>query len=145
MLDQDSTRYLVFPDEMKTRGGASGLMDAVMASYGSGEPIHSYAIALADCDGYVGSCGLAPYPEGGCEVYHALNPEFRGCGYATEAMAALLARLPAHMTVRAFCHPENYPAHAVARRLGMTCLGERVHAGFGTTGILFLRPEDDAG
>jgi RimJ/RimL family protein N-acetyltransferase len=139
MLDPECTRYLMFPDEMKTRAGASGLLDAVTASYDADEPILSYAIALGEDDSYVGSCGLAAYPEGGCEVYYALNPGFRGRGYATEAMAALLARLPAHMMVRAFCHPENEAAHAVARRLGMVCMGEETHAGFGTTGILFVR------
>jgi RimJ/RimL family protein N-acetyltransferase len=141
MLDPDCTRYLVFPDEMKTREGASGLLDAVMASYDSGERVHSYVIARAKDDLYVGSCGLAPYPEGGCEVYYALNPEHQGRGYAAEAMAAFLAELPADLTVRAFCHPENHAAHAVARRLGMVCMGEQEHAGFGTTGILFVRPE----
>lgn len=145
MLDPACTRYLMFPDEAKTREGASGLMDAVMASYDSDQPIHSYAIALPEDDQYVGSCGLAPYPEGGCEVYYALNPQYRGCGYATEAMAAFLARLPADMMVRAFCHPENRAAHAVARRLGMACMGEQTHAGFGTPGILFVRSEVDSG
>ena len=139
MLDPDCTKFLTFPDELKTEAGASGLLDQVIAAYDSEESIHSYVIALTDDDRYVGSCGLAPYPEGGYEIYYALNPEHRGHGYATEAMAALLSRIPDNMIVRAFCHPKNCAAHAVAEKLGMVSRGEHPHAQFGTIGHLFVR------
>ncbi len=139
MLDPDSTRFLMFPDEVRTETGASGLLDQVIAAYDSEEPIQSYVIALQGDDRYVGSCGLAPYPVGGCEIYYALNPECRGHGYATEAMAALLARIPGDVIVRAFVHPRNRAAHAVAERLGMVSRGEHAHAQSRIVGHLFVR------
>lgn len=140
MLEPDNMRFLAFPEGVKTEVGASELLDQVIAAYDSEEPIHSYAIAHSSNDEYLGSCGLSPYPGGGCEIYFALNPAHRGQGYATEAMDALLASLPDDTVVRAFCHPDNHDAHAVAERLGLVSRGEHLHAQFGTTGRLFVRP-----
>lgn len=41
----------------------------------------------------VGSCGFVgrPSPEGEAEIGYAVLPAYRGCGYATEAAAALVA------------------------------------------------------
>jgi len=35
MLDPDCTKFLMFPDELKTEAGASGLLDQVIAAYDS--------------------------------------------------------------------------------------------------------------
>lgn len=123
MLDEDSTRYLVFEPEQKTAEGARSLFAAVIQSYDTREPIHAYVIADRITDQYLGSCGFSAYDEGIVECYYGVNPEQSGKGIAVEATKALLTRLSSDFEVRAYCHRENLAAHAVARKAGMSHQG----------------------
>ncbi len=138
MLDEESTRYLMFAIEQKTEQGAKALFDYVCASYESEEPIHSYAIADKRSNRYVGSCGYAPYEEGVFECYYSVNKEEEGRGVATEAIKALAATLAQKAEVRAYCHPDNRAAHAVAIKSGFVSLGLQQHQHFDTEGQLFV-------
>ena len=42
------------------------------------------------------------------------------------------------MEVRAYCHPENHAAHAVAKKAGFIHNGRRLHQNFGIAGELFV-------
>ena len=141
MLDDESTRFLTFDEEQKTRPGATALFEYVIQAYASPEPIHSYAIAELETGEYVGSCGYAQYEEGVVECYYCVNAEHRGKGIATEAAKALiqaLARSTEFKEIRAYCHPENTAAHDVALRLGMTAKGLAKHKDLDTPGQLFV-------
>ena len=138
MLDSESTKYLAFGDEQKTEEGAKELFNFVCSSYGSDRPVHSYAIAEKNSDRYVGSCGFAPYDEGICECYYSVNEAERGRGIATEVTKAMVRVLSEAVEVRAYCHPENNSAHAVAKKAGFTHHGRQPHQNFGIEGELFV-------
>ena len=130
MLDDESTKYLALGDEQKTDDGARALFDFVCSSYGSESPVHAYAIAEKDSDRYLGSCGFAPYGEGICECYYSVNKAERGKGVATEVATAIAQVLSETVEVRAYCHPDNYAAHAVARKAGFVHSGLSSHENF---------------
>jgi len=138
MLDEESTRYITFEAEQKTEAGAKGLFEYVTQHYDTPEAVHAYAIADRATDGYVGSCGFAPYAEGVVECYYCVNPEHRGRGFAAEAATALIQVLAEIAEVRAYCHPDNTAAHAVARRCGMSHAGHTRHEHSGLEGELFV-------
>ena len=65
----------------------------------------------------------------GLEVGWALHPDAWGCGYATEAGAASLAyafEVMGEAEVFSVILPDNHRSQAVARRLGLTLIEDRV-------------------
>ena len=142
MMDDESTRFLTFEDEQKTKQGATALFEYVLQAYASPEPVHSYAIVERETDEYVGSCGYAPYEEGIVECYYCVNAEHRGKGIAIEATKSLIQELSnaaGVKEVRAYCHTENSAAHIVALRLGMTAKGQAKHKDLDSPGKLFVQ------
>lgn len=140
MLDAESTAYLMFEPEQKTEAGATALFNDVRNAYDSSEPVHAYAIAEKDSDRYVGSCGYAPYSESVVECYYSVNKAETNQGIATEITSALACELSKTAEVRAYCHPDNYAAHAVARKSGFVPRGIQKHQNFGIEGELFVYP-----
>jgi len=136
MLDDESTQYLAFGDEQKTDDGAKALFDFVCSSYESDSPVHSYVIA--EEDRFVGSCGFAPYDEGIYECYYSVNKTERGKGVATEVTKAIAQVLSKTVEVRAYCHPKNYAAHAVAKKAGFIHNGLSLHKNFRIESELFI-------
>ncbi|MBE9040863.1 GNAT family N-acetyltransferase [Oscillatoriales cyanobacterium LEGE 11467] len=139
MLDGESTQYLAFDDAQKTESGATELFNYVVSAYDSENPVHAYAIALAETDRYVGSCGFSPYEDDVVECYYSINPGDRRQGYAIEAMQGLLEALVASGIgeVRAYASAQNIPSLKLAQKLGMTNRGPVVHAHSGLEGILY--------
>lgn len=138
MLDKQSTKYLMFDDEQKTEPGARMLFDYVCGAYDSNQPIHSYAIADKTTNRYVGSCGYAPYDNGIVECYYSVNQDETGKGVATEVTSAMAPLLATEAEVRAYCHPENIAAHAVAKKSGFDSKGIQPHKNFGISAELFV-------
>jgi len=138
MLNEESTKYLMFEAEQKTETGARALFDYVCGAYVSSEPVHSYAIAEKETNQYVGSCGYAPYDDGVVECYYSVNKDEVGKGIATEVTSALAKLLSSEVEVRAYCHPENYAAHSVAKKSGFDPRGIQNHKNFGNSGELFV-------
>ena len=123
--DPESTRYMPFTDEQKTRDGAEQMLSYVILSYDSDDPICSLTIADRRTDEYLGSCGLSP-DQDGVELYYTLLAPHRGQGFATEAASALLQYLwETTNTHRAVAHvmPENEASVRVAQRLGFIDAG----------------------
>lgn len=143
MLDEESTQYLAFEPEQKTETGAKALFDYVRSAYDSEEPIHSYAIAEKTSDRYIGSCGFAPYDDGIYECYYSINRPEWGKGIATEVTKAMAAKLAMTHEIRAYCHPENYAAHTVAKKAGFSPKGLSSHKNFGIEGELFIYEKVD--
>ncbi|MEC4892577.1 MAG: GNAT family N-acetyltransferase [Oscillatoria sp. PMC 1051.18] len=140
MLDLDSTKYLAFTDEQKTEQGATDLFNFVTSSYNSDNIVHAYAIALAESDEYIGSCGFSPYENKIYECYYSINSPYRRKGYAVEAMTALFQALSALgkiAEIRAYSSEENLPSLNLAQKLGMKYQGKAVHAHSGLAGVVY--------
>ncbi len=119
---EEPTRYLLMGSEEKTPEAIKQLLETIIASYCTSEPIFALVITPKDKDEYIGSCGLSMTPQGDVEIYYALLPEHWGNGYAVEAMKKLfeyafselgLDRLVADM------HSDNLKSRRVADSLKM--------------------------
>lgn len=89
MTDPESTRFLAFGEEQKSRQGATELLEATISSYDSPAPLLAFAVAERVSKEFVGFCGLTPRGEDTVEIMYAVMPKARGQGYATEMTAAL--------------------------------------------------------
>ena len=147
MLDKESTRYLMFTDEQKTKNGATELFNFVINTYNSDEPIHSYSITLKN-DKYIGSCGISKIEgfEKIYECYYCLLKEFTKNGYASEALKSLIKYcFKSHEVneIRAYMHPDNPYSEAVAKRAGMKYDGIKKHPIFCNKGKKYFINKSD--
>ena len=102
-----------------------------------GEPGGWVQLSVEERDGgqLVGDVGLSPADgeSGVIKVGYTIAPAFQGRGYATEAVASLVAyafdTLGAHV-VRAYASAENIPSVRVAEKVGMR-LRERIEHRYG--------------
>jgi len=122
LADAQSTRYMAFTDDQRTPAGAAAMLDAVITSYRSPDPIVSLTIADGATDRYLGSCGLNPLgTPGDYEVYYTVVTAERGRGIATEALGALAGHaLSCAVVERLVAHvvPENIASIRVAENTG---------------------------
>ena len=123
MTDEEATRFLDFEPEQKTPEGVRDLLDFILASYETKDPVFALAVIDKETGAFVGSCGLSPLTnDEGVECYYSLLPKYWGWGFATEASLGMLyyafeelalPRVVAHMS------EENTKAWRVALNLGM--------------------------
>ena len=122
-----ATRYMAFTADQKTPAGARQMLEYVIASYETDEPVVSLSIADPTTDTYLGSCGLNPLPdENAYEIYYTILPVYQGQGLATEAIRAMIdfAFSEAGIDrVVAFVVPENIASVRVAEKLGFEDAG----------------------
>lgn len=127
MTDHIATRFLDFTDEQKTREGARALLDSVIASYTSCEPIFSLAVEERESGLYVGSCGLFPLLRNKeMECYYTVIRSRWGRGYALEYMNRLLEYGFEELglnRVAAYTGKLNFPSQHIAENLGMRYQG----------------------
>ncbi|MFW9897262.1 MAG: GNAT family N-acetyltransferase [Candidatus Thorarchaeota archaeon] len=101
----------------------------------------SLVISSKENELVLGTCGLYLIENGisiGC-VY-ALLPEFRGNGYAIEAMQTLIEYAFTKLefsTIIAYIHPNNTDGWKVAERIGMKYLGDVKHKDFSPRAMFF--------
>ena len=140
ITDDQATRYLLFNDDQKTVEGARELLDFIITSYETDEPVFACAIALKN-DLFIGSCGISAVAEGGVnECYYSLLPRYWGKGYASEATEALIRYCFKHLDVsemRAYIQPGNRQGIEVAKRVGMKSDGSAKHPLFGIEASLY--------
>lgn len=139
MTDKESTKYIGFSATQKTPEGASHLLDFILDSYETDEPVFSMAIEDIE-HGYIGSCGISKIDDEAWECYYSLNRKFWGKGYATEAMQAIICWCRKNSIVkelRAYMHPEHKESEQVAIRLGMENRGIQMHPVFEHEGKLY--------
>ncbi|NEQ42856.1 MAG: GNAT family N-acetyltransferase [Leptolyngbya sp. SIOISBB] len=126
MTDRESTRFLTFGAEQKTREGAIALLEATIASYDSEQPMLAFAIATLATGTFVGFCGLHPHDQATVEIMYAILPQARRQGYATEVAAAITRWALTDMGYRRAIAPID-PAHpasqAVVIKAGFTDCG----------------------
>jgi ribosomal-protein-alanine N-acetyltransferase len=88
-----------------------------------------FSVVKRDGGTVVGSCGFKgpPDSDGMVELAYGIDPDHRGCGYATEATAALTAFAFADRrvrVVRAHTKPDNEASERVLRKCGFARIGE---------------------
>jgi len=89
MLDSESTAFLAFTQEQKSREGAKKLIEATIESYDSEHPMLAFAVEERASGQFVGFCGLNPQDAKTVEVIYAVMPIARHQGYATEMLIAI--------------------------------------------------------
>jgi len=137
MLDAESTQYLAFTDEQKTKNDAEALFNTVLDSYQTEDPIESFALISKESGYYIGSVGFSPCGKDLYECYYAINKEGRRKGFACEAMQHLLALIDKRTVIKAYCSEKNVASIEVAKKLGMTPLGIETHPYSGLQGLVF--------
>ncbi len=114
VTDDDGMRVLLQSWIADTRGGESGL--------------GHWAVTISTTSALVGGVSLheLPVDEQDVEVGWQIAPEFWGRGYASEAGRGVIERGFRYDVdeVFALVRPHNRRAEAVARRIGMTWVGE---------------------
>ena len=126
MSDRDSTQFLTFGDEQKSREGAQALLEATIESYDSEQPMLAFAVEAQTTRAFVGFCGLTPHDHETVEIMYAVMPDARRNGYATEIAAALAQyALDAlgYRQVVAPIDPANEASKAVVTRAGFKDCG----------------------
>lgn len=118
MLDAESTQYLAFTDEQKTKNGAEALFHTVLDSYQTEDPIESFALISKESGYYIGSVGFSPCGKDLYECYYAINKEGRRKGFACEAMQHLLALIDKRTVIKAYCSEKNVASIEVAKKIG---------------------------
>ena len=110
-------------------------------SYKIADPGFSLVISNKENDTHLGTCGLNPIRNSkNVSCLFALLPEFRGNGFAIEAMLKLMEyafiklKIP---KIVAYIHPENIPGWKVAERIGMKYMGHVQHNEFIPKAMLF--------
>jgi len=122
--DEDATRLLDLAPEQKTAEGTRALLEMVIASYETEDPIFAMAITDKESGKYIGSCGMAPDEENSSDtqIFYALLPQYQGNGYATEAARKLLEYAFVELDldrIVASIAAENLSSIRVAERLKM--------------------------
>lgn len=102
-------------------------LDMIIQSYSTDEPFFAMAICKKDEGKVIGSCGFAKMEfTADTQIYYALEPEFRGNGYATEAVEKMIEyMILVHDVNRIsiYCAPENVASMNLAKRVGMEYQG----------------------
>lgn len=126
MTDSESTQFLTFGEEQKSREGAMALLNATIDAYDSNKPMMAFAVEDSVTNEFVGFCGLTPRDEGAVEIMYAVMPGARGKGYAVE-MAATLTQHAINQLgyerVIAPISPEHTVSKAVATKAGFVDRG----------------------
>ena len=121
MTDPESTKFLAFGEEHKSREGATELLEATIESYDSEDPLMAFAVENQETTQFVGFCGLTPREEGTVEIMYAVMPHVRGRGFATEVAATLAQHAVSQLGYRrviAPISPEHGISKAVAAKAG---------------------------
>lgn len=120
------TEYLTWyehPDMLYTHR----YLELIRKQYSHGE-FFDWALVLKDGGKMIGTCGFTSFDlsNNSAEVGYVLNPEYHGCGYATEALRCVLAHgfmaLNLHRIQARFIDG-NEPSRRVMERCGMRLEG----------------------
>lgn len=121
MTNPKVTRYLAFPDEIKTQSGAKKLLHETIQAYDTSEPLFALAVEEKSSDAFAGCCGLNPLEEKTVEIFYTILPKFWGQGMAAEIAKALVSYLFEKLNieiVKAFVVPGHEASKRVAEKVG---------------------------
>lgn len=78
MTTSEVTRFLAFPDEMKTEKGARELLENTIQSYGTDKPLFALAVEQTVTGTFLGCCGAHPLEKQIVEIFYAVLPAYWG-------------------------------------------------------------------
>ena len=119
--DDAATQFMAFTAEQRTAEGAAAMVDAVIASYATDDPICSLTITDPATGEYLGSVGGAEAGDVAMEVFVTVVSDAQGRGAGTRAMRALqdhLFRTSGVRELRADVVARNEAAVRLFERLG---------------------------
>lgn len=132
--DENVTRFLMWdphPDPLYTDKYIRYLQER----YAVGD-YYDYAIVLKDTGRMIGTVGFTSFdlPNASAEIGYVVSPDYQGCGYATEAVNAIVAfgfERCALSRISAVCMKENVASLRVMEKCGLKregLLRKAVHA-----------------
>jgi RimJ/RimL family protein N-acetyltransferase len=125
--DPDVIKNLKFISKEGSEMNVKDLFMSILESYNSNTPIIALIIFNKESGNYIGSCGLLPSEDdNSAECFYTLIPQYRGQGFAIEAMKKLIkyAFTELHFKrITLSIHPTNSKGWKVAERVGMKYLG----------------------
>lgn len=132
MTHPEATRYLTFPEEMKSADGARRLLESTLDAYDTEAPLFVLAAEDTALQAFVGCCGVNPLDARSAEIFYTVMPALWGQGFATEITRTLTAYLfeqAGVVEVKAFIAPEHEASKRVAVKVGFqdTGLVENAH------------------
>ncbi|WP_407356241.1 GNAT family N-acetyltransferase [Methanolobus sp. WCC5] len=111
----------------QSREETQAFLDMLIQSYNTDEPLFAMAVCRKSDNELIGSCGFATTDVPcAAQMYYALEPQFRGMGYATEAVEKLLEYMIIVLDIEriaVYCSPDNIASVNLARRAGMEYQG----------------------
>jgi [ribosomal protein S5]-alanine N-acetyltransferase len=126
MTDRSATRFLAFPQAIKSAEGATKLLETTIAAYNGDRSHFALAVEEKESGKFVGMCGLNPLEEKTVEIFYAVMPEAWGQGFGTE-IASRLVRFAIDSLdvkcIKAFIVPSNYRSIHVATKAGFRKTG----------------------
>jgi RimJ/RimL family protein N-acetyltransferase len=121
--------------------------NSFLDSYKVMDPGFNLVISNKNSNAYLGTCGLRPIKDGlEVETIYALLPEFRGNGFAIEAMLKLMEHAFINLKILkiiAYIHPENNQGWKVAERIGLKYMGHVHHKEFIPKAMLFTLTKNE--
>lgn len=125
--DSDVAYNLKFILKVKSEKNAEDIFKIIIESYDSNAPIITLIILNKESGDTIGLCGLLPSKdENGTECFFTVLPNYRGHGFAIEAMKKLIEYAFKELNfirIILFISPKNSQGWKVAERVGMKYLG----------------------
>ena len=111
----------------KTREETKTFIDQTVSNYEIGAD-YLWGIALAQTNELIGAAHLfeVDYKNRQCEISYIMNPRFQKCGYASEAVTAIIKHCLQNMNMQrvcARCDTENRASERTMQKSGMTFEG----------------------
>lgn len=131
LKDSDVIKNLNFISKEKSESDAKNLFKLIIESYNSITQIIIFIIFNKESGDHIGLCGLLPSRnQNGVECFYTVLHEYRGRGFAIEAMKKLIEYAFEVLElgkITLFLDPTNSRAWKVAERVGMKYLGHVTH------------------
>jgi len=126
MTTPEATRFLAFPDEMKTIEGAKSILEETIQAYNTDKPLFALAIEAKGSGTFLGCCGANSLSSEGVEIFCGLMPIHWKKGMGTEVCKSLISYLfEEHdiQIVKGFIVPSNKASIYMVEKIGFRNTG----------------------
>jgi len=127
LKDATADNNLKFILKMKLDNNSQQIFNSIIDSYNSINPVIVLIVINKESGNYIGLCGLLSSENGKkAQCFYLVRPEYRGHGFAIEAMKKLIEYAfeePTLTGIIAFIRSTNSRAWKVAERVGMKYMG----------------------
>ncbi len=127
MIDPDNTKFMTFPDEMKSREAAHGMIQTTIKNYANAAGSMALAVCGDTDSTIIGACGAFELSDDEIEIFILVFPEHQKHGHASRALKRLISYLRIerlNASLSAFLDPGNEISKKILMRLGFVEHGE---------------------